>query len=255
MKTFTYKRKYLIKNPEEALLYLRAASPSYKSRIYQFYYDKNADLGVLSLRFDDEDAWQEVQNDAALNILQNVSEDKRYKNRYLKRFGFPDTYDFEIDEVYTKCDKLIDQPLELSLMSGMSTQKVLRVLLYDENNRLQRAVEQLLNDEGSALKRVYRHAKNMAYLLKIAPRIFDATLLRTLYRTLRPLVCSKRSSVLCYVQSEAYMQLCLDMHFFLTEKSGFYCLKQAEMPIGFFVKKYLKKERFKVAQQLKRALD
>lgn len=255
MKRFTYKRKYLIQNPKEALFYLRAASPSYKSNIYQFYCDQISNLGVLSLRFDDEDAWQDVLSDTNLEILANVTEDKRYKNRYLKRFGFPDMYDFELEEVYPKCDKLVGKPLELSLMGGMSAQKVFKVLFYFESISLRHAVRHLLEDEGYAVKMMDRHAKNIAYLLKIGRVLFDTTVLDSLYRSLKPLLGKDRTCLLAYVQGQTYQTFLLDMHFFLMEKSGFYLKKESEMPILLFVKKFLKKERFRIAQQLKKALD
>jgi hypothetical protein len=255
VKKYARKKKYLIQNPQEAVTYLRTASPSYKSHIYQFYCDPSSVLGVLSLRFESEEDAKEVEADAALGILEDVSKDLRYKNRMLKRFGFPYMYDFDVEEVFRKCDKLVGKSLELSLMDGMSTQKVLKVLVYFESTSLKTAVLDLLEDEGDALKRVYRHAKNLVYLLKIAHAVFDASLRESLYNSLAPLLCKERASVLFYVQSRAYQTLLWDMDFFLREKSGFYLSESAEMPIRFFVKKFLKKERFCLAQQLKKALD
>jgi len=68
------------------------------------------------------------------------------------------------------------------------------------------------------------------------------------------LVSHDRAILLQFVQSQIYATLLLDMQFFLREQSGFYLLKKSEMPLLFFVKKYLKKEEFRIARRLKKAL-
>ena len=165
------------------------------------------------------------------------------------------------DFIYPRDDVLIllqaylkIRPFDFAFSSGMSTQKVLKVLLYREMQFLEHEVELLLEDDAKAVKNLCKRAENICYLLMVSTVIFDPILRERLLNAFFPFRCNDRVLLLKFVQHKAYATLLLDMRFFLREQSGFYLLKKSEMPLLFFVKKYLKKEEFRIAKRLKKAL-
>lgn len=258
MKKCTIKKRYLIQTPKEVVRSLLTTFPSYKKNLHQLYIENKPPLpekfGVMAMRFLSTKEQDRFEENLASFILLDVSADKRYKNRYLALFGLPQNYDFSLKDVFIKCDKLNVNELELSLLNGMSTQKVLKVLLYSEMLCFERAVENLLEDEANAPKLVFKIAHNMISLLQCSHRIFDPTLLEALIQAINPFLCKNREKLLNVVQSVSYSTLLLDMHFFLREESGFYLLKKSEMPILFFVKKELNKADASLVQKLKKSI-
>ncbi len=259
MKKSTIKRRYLILAPKEVVKCILTTFPFYKKTLHQLYIENEQAVserfGVMSVRFTSIQEQDAFEKDLASFILLDVSQDKRYKNRYLSLFGLPQNYDFSLKEVFAKCDKLTTDELELSLLGGMSTQKVLKVLFYYEMLCFERAVADLLEDGANAPKTIFKITQNSISLLRCSQSIFDNTMLAALTQALHPLLCKDREKLLKFVQSPSYQTLLLDMRFFLMEESGFYLLKKSEMPILFFVKKELKKEEFKIAQKLKKSFD
>lgn len=257
MKNCTFKRRYLIQNPKEVVGYL-ATTPSYKKAIHQLYLEKHPSysdrFGVLTFHFTSLDQMKAFEADARLHILENVSDDKRYKNRYLSLFGLPLNYDFSLLDVFNKCQKIGLKELDFSFSQGMSTQKVLKVLLYREMQFLEHEVELLLDDHAKAVKNLSKIAENIRYILGIGSVVFDNTLVQCLQNSFEPFLNYDREALLKFVQSPLYKTLLLDMRFFLHEQSGFYLLPKSEMPLLSFVKKHLKKEEFRIAKRLKKAL-
>ena len=232
--------------------------PQYKKNLQQLFIENHPEaskrLAVLGTRFYTVGEMEDFEEDLQLFVCEDVSGDKRYKSRYLSIFGLPRTYDFSLTEVYKKCDKIGTHPFEFSFAAGMSTQKVLKVLLYREMQFLGQEVALLLEDDAKAPKNIAKRAENICYLLKVATVIFDERLKESLTKAFAPLLSRDRSFLLSFVQKQSYTTLLFDMRFFLSEQSGFYLLKKSEMPLLFFVKKYLKKEEFRIAQRLKKAL-
>ena len=257
MKNCTLKRRYLIQNPKEVVGHL-ANTSLYKKAIHQIYLEKhplhNNRLGVLTFHFNSLDQIDTFEADVKLHILENVSDDKRYKNRYLSLFGLPLNYDFSLPEVFKKCTIIGLKKLDFSFSDGMSTQKVLKVLLFRQIQFLEHEVELLLDDDAKALKNLLKIAENIQYLLRIGNVVFDSNLVQCLQKAFEPFVANDREVLLKFVQSPLYKTLLLDVQFFLHEQSGFYLLPKSEMPLLFFVKKYLKKDEFRIAKKLKKAL-
>lgn len=258
MKKCTIKRRYLIQNPKEVVKSILTTFPLYKKNLQQLFVENHPDaserLAILGARFHTYKELDAFEDDLKPFLCADVSADKRYKNRYLSLFGLPQNYDFALLEVYKRCDKLGIKPFDFAFHSGMSTQKVLRVLLYREMQFLEHEVELLLEDDAKAPKNLCKRAENICYLLTVSTVIFDPMLKEKLIGALTPLRSNDRALLLRFVQHQAYVTLLLDMRFFLREESGFYLLKKSEMPLLFFVKKYLKKEEFRIAKRLKKAL-
>lgn len=254
MKKSFLKKKFLIEHPYEVLGYLQSTSTPYKKNIDQFYCDKYATFGVLGVRYDDEATLRALSEDAALHLLREVTNDRRYKNRWVKLFGFPEEYDFDEQTVFAKCDKLVDVSMDFSLMGGMSAQKVFKVLLYHETLRLKSAVQALLDDEGDALKKTYRHLKRIAMFLKIARFLFDTAMIDRLQNVVGILTCKERTVLLDRMQSTAYQAFLWDIQTILTEKSDFFLQKKGNQPLLFFIKKMVKKEPNALVKRLKKAI-
>ena len=251
MKKCTIKRRYLIQNPKEVVAYLSTAScSSYKKAIQQLYIENDPThtnrFGVLAMRFNSVAQMSVFEADEKFQIVQNVSDDKRYKNRYLSLFGLPLNYDFSLHDVFRKCTKIGVKAFDFSFSKGMNTQKVLKVMVYKEMLFLEKEVALLLDDAAKAPKHLCKIAENICYLLSIGRHvIFDEVMVTSLIGALEPFLSEDRETLLKFVQRPAYETLLLDMRFFLFEESGFYLRKKSEMPLFFFVKKYLKKENFR----------
>jgi len=258
VKNNTIKRRYLIQTPKDVVRCILTTFPLYKHNLHQLYIENKQPfcekLGVLAARFSSIEEQDAFEKDLASFILSNVTADKRYKNRYLSLFGLPQNYDFSVQDVFARCDQLGTKALELSLLGGMSTQKVLKVLMYHALYCLEKAIEDLLDDGANAPKTISKTAYEMLSLVRCSQCIFDHTLIASFTQALNPLVSKNRETLLRCVQSTSYQTLLLDMRFFLKEESEFYLLKKSEMPLLFFVKKKLKKEDSKIAQKLKKAL-
>ncbi|WP_263832173.1 hypothetical protein [Sulfurospirillum oryzae] len=232
--------------------------PSYKKNLQQLFVENHPHasdrLAVLGVRFESLGEIDDFEKDLEDFLCADVSGDKRYKKRYLSLFGLPQNYDFSLLDVYKKCDKLGIHPFDFAFSSGMSTQKVLKVLLFREMQFLKHEVILLLDDDAKAPKNLCKIAENIRYILSIGSSVFDEVMRERMAKAFEPLLSEDRAVLLKFVQSHAYTTLLLDMVFFLREQSGFYLLKKSEMPLLFFVKKYLKKEEFRIAKRLKKAL-
>ena len=258
MKKCTLKRRYLIHTPKEAVLAISAAS-SLKKSIYQLYCERiphhEERFGVISARFDSFEQQSVFTQSLQAFIVADVSADKRYKNRYLSLFGLPQNYDFSLQEVFQKCDSIGTKSLELSFCGGMSAQKVMKVLMYRTLQFLDDAIEQLLEDEAKAPKKILKCIHDMDEILRLSKPLFDASLIHTLSLGFRAFLSCDREALLRYVQSQAYITLRFDTYCFLHEYSGFYLTKKSDMPLLFFAKKTLKKEKSSIAKTLKKVLD
>lgn len=258
MKKCTIKRRYLIQNPKEVVKSILTTFPLYKKNLQQLFVENHPDasdrLAVLGTRFHTLNELDAFENDLDSFLCADVSGDKRYKNRYLSLFGLPQNYDFSLLDVYKKCDKIGVRAFDFDFASGMSTQKVLKVLLYREMQFLEHTVALLLDDDAKAPKNLCKIAENIRYILSIGRTVFDDRMAERLMREFESLLSEDREILLKFVQHQAYTTLLLDMRFFLREQSGFYLLKKSEMPLLFFVKKHLKKEEFRIAKRLKKAL-
>ena len=253
MKPHTVKKKYLIRSPKEVFCYLQEASPSYKSSIFQFQCDRYGEFGLITLCSENEQVFFDCLSDEKIGYVADVTEDNRYKNSFLKRFGFPLSYEFDLLTVYQKCEKLPIYPLQPSLKKGMSAHDVVKVFLYYELLWLKRSIISLNNDDAKAPKEVAFHAKNLVGFLRLLAPLFDQHILKDFETRLAPLTSKKRLVLLEYLSTSKYHSLVEDMVFFLKESSLFYVSKMGQMPIFFFVKKHLKKEHSLIAKVLKKS--
>lgn len=163
--------------------------------------------------------------------------------------------DFSLSDVFRKCDKVGVVKLDLSFQGGMSTQKVLKVLLYREGQFLEKYKQDFLEGQPKAYKKLKKRIKNIGYLLYLSQSIFDDSVLSAFFNQFLALYKEEKAALLQSAQSPKYAQLLLDFQFFLMEESPFYLLQNSDMPILFFAQKKLKKENFKMAKKLKKAIS
>jgi len=234
------------------------AFPHYKKNLQQLFVENHPNasnrLAILGVRFYTFKELDTFEDDLKSFLCADVSGDKRYKSHYLALFGLPQNYDFSLFDVYKKCDKLGIKSFEFAFHPGMSTQKVLKVLLYREMQFLEHSVELLLDDDAKAPKNISKIAENIRYIFMMSSHIFDGVMKDGIVKAIDILMSEDRAMLLKFAQHDSYKAFRLDMQFFLYEQSGFYLLKKSEMPLLFFVKKHLKKEEFRIAKRLKKAL-
>lgn len=252
MKNITIKKRYLLKNPKEAVALLSMASNTIKKNITSVYFETATiakyPLGVISFAFSSLKESLACRASMAEFILEDVSEDKRYKRRYLEFFGLPEGYDFELDATLSRLETLGTKPLEFSFHAGMSTQKVFKVLLYKNVIEL----EAYKSDKKEFLEKI----EQCLALLRLFVYVYDAKILGQLhdrFEVLQSIVTTEDASVVdALVQTENYRLLLLDLGYVVLEEGDFYARK--DMPILFFIRKRLKNEKSKLLKKIKKSL-
>ena len=251
MKNTSLKKRYLLKNPKEAVGAMLATSSNFKKMVHQLYI---AGDGVLGIFFSNKEEIESFENLFKSYIKADVSLDERYKNRCLKLFGLPSSYDFDLYGVYAKCLKIGVKPFEINFMRGMSSQKVFRILLFRELQFLEYQTLLLLDSKSEASKKVAKITKNIISLLDAVSSLFDEVMLSSLSVGFSPLLGGDKLEQLEYLQSDVYQRVLLDMRCFLYEESGFYLLENSEMPLYLFLKKELKAKNSRLAKKIKKVL-
>lgn len=235
---------------------MSVASSSIKKNITSFYLDGFSALGVIAFCFSTHKESLACEAAMVEYIVLDVSDDKRYKRRYLELFGLPQSYDFDIDEVFNRLDKLEGHRFELSFHGGMSSQKVLKVLLYDASIGLEHATKKLLADSPNARELLLQSVQVLSDVLHVAHTVFDPITLKGLrerFEVLEMIVQEEDPETLkALIATQPYRLLLLDMSYVLFEQSGFYITK--DMPILFFVRKCLKRHKYKLLKKLKKSL-
>lgn len=256
MSTVHCKKRYLIKNPKEVVAFLAMASSSIKKNITSLYVDHLSSYGVIAFHFSTYK--ESLACEAAMieYIIQDVGNDKRYKRRYLELFGLPQNYDFDVDEVFSRLDKLEGHAFELSFHAGMSTQKVLKVLLYDTSIALEKASKKLLNDLPEARRELIHTVDILNEILHVGQNVFDSMTFKRLkerFEVLALIVDEEDIETLkALIVTQPYRLLLLDLSYIMFEESNFYTTK--DMPILFFVRKHLKRYKYKLLKRVKKSL-
>ena len=232
------------------------ASSSIKKNITSLYFDSCSSLGVIAFGFSTHKESLACEAAMVEYIVLDVSDDKRYKRRYLELFGLPQSYDFDMDEVFNRLDKLEGHSFELSFHGGMSTQKVLKVLLYDASIALEHATKKLITDTPNARELLLQSVQALREVLHVAHNVFDPITLKGLWERFEVLEMiikeEELETIKALIATKPYRLLLLDVSYVLFEESGFYATK--DMPILFFVRKYLKRHKYKLLKKLKKSL-
>lgn len=251
------KKRYLLKNAQEVIAFLAMASASIKKNITSLYLDTHSTLGVIAFSFTHPK--EALACEAALveSILEDVSLDKRYKRRYLELFGFVQQYDFDVSTVFERLDKLpIHSNFEISFHGGMSTQKVLKVLLYQALLRLEYTTTEFLTRQESPREALQNSFESIAHLLELWMYVFDKATLKKTHERLNALSEMAHEeayeTVVALIKTRNYRWVLLDLSCMLFEESSFYATH--DMPILFFVRKQLKKKPSKLLKKLKKSL-
>ena len=234
------------------------ASASIKKNIIAISMDTHSSLGVIAFSFSTPK--ESLACEAALveYILADVSHDKRYKKRYLELFGFPEHYDFDVSTVFERLDTLERKggTLALSFHGGMSTQKVLKVLLYQALIALQYTTTDLMAKKESALKEMQKRFEKITEILSLWMYVFDKETLERTHERLKTLSTivseEERETIIELVGTQHYRWVLLDLSYILFEESAFY--GSCDMPILFFIRHKVKKKRSKLIRKLKKSL-
>ena len=231
------------------------ASTSIKKAISSIFFDTTTTLGVLVLCLDNYE--ESCACEAALRefIVKDVSEDKRYKKRYLELFGLPEQYDFELDTVFSRLDLLGSHTFDFSFHAGSSTQKVLKVLLYDAIAQLEHTIqtlEQSQPDKPAIIEAIH----HVLQVLHLCQYVFDRTIMRRMKERFDVLLDifhkEDLETIGALVKTEQYHLMFLDLGYVLLDESLFFTTE--DMPILFFVRKRMKKEKSKLLKKLKKSL-
>ncbi|MDD2383190.1 MAG: hypothetical protein PHN18_03280 [Sulfurospirillaceae bacterium] len=165
--------------------------------------------------------------------------------------------DFNLIDVYKRCDKLGARQFDFVLQGGMSTQKVLKVLLYREIQFLELRLAKLHQEKVNALKKLTKTLQNIIYLFHISKDVFDSTIIESYeerFVIFETIVQMKETTALSDFLQIHYPALLFDLHFFFYEPSAFYLENSGEKPLRIFVKKHLHKEYFRMAKKIKKSL-
>ena len=124
-------QQYLTKNSLTCKLYKYADKNSYAYECKNFNcvleeYKKPLEGLVFLVVI----ANNELVLDEQINNLQEITDDIQYSKEYLKLFGNPKNYEFDIQKVFDKCKSVGLNKMNLHFEMGMSTSKVFRVVLY-----------------------------------------------------------------------------------------------------------------------------
>lgn len=165
--------------------------------------------------------------------------------------------DFNLIDVYRRCDKIGTCKCNLALEREMSTQKVLKVLLYREMQFLEFHLANVRQEKTNALKKLTKTLQNIIYLFHIAQDVFDKAIVESyeerfvIFETIVQM--EEVRDLKTFLQTH-YPALLLDLHFFFYEASDFYEAEEGAEPLHVFVKKHLHKEHFRMAKKIKKAL-
>jgi len=147
---------------------------------------------------------KDVLLDKKIRNLKEITDDERYSREYLRLFGNPRNYEFDIKKVFTKCDSIGLNKIDLNFEMGMSISKVFRVILY-------RLSQFYFEDttETEKLKKAY----------KLAKKVFDKSIIENLLESIE--------------KPEVYA---LNFKAFIEEDS-FFETELSKKPVYFFEKK------------------
>ncbi len=234
------------------------ASAAIKKNIAFIFIDRHSSLGVIAFNFSTPKEPLACEAAMVEYIVSDVSHDKRYKKRYLQLFGFPEQYDFDLFTVFERLDMLDKNggTLALSFHGGMSTQKVLKVLLYQALITLQYATTDVLAYKEAARKEMQKCFETLTELLGLWMHVFDEeTIERTRERlkVLSAMVGEEECETInALVETQNYRWVLLDLGYILFEESPFY--SSCDMPILFFIQHKIKKKHSKLVKKLKKSL-
>ncbi|MDD3463166.1 MAG: hypothetical protein PHW07_05940 [Sulfurospirillaceae bacterium] len=196
--------------------------------------------------------------DSKIEVLYDATEDERYKNKNLALFGLPSSYDFELEDVFKKCDTIGSKKLDFVFLGGMNTHKVLRILLYREVQFFEKYAIKFAQGKKKALVKILERVQNIKEILSLSKKVFDQRIVECCFGRFLEiesyLIEKKGKRFIAFVGTKDYEELLLDLKFFLSEYGNFYLSKEGNMPILFFVKEMSKSKDSCVVKKLKSAI-
>ncbi len=104
--------------------------------------------------------------------LEEITDDVRYKEKFLKLFGDPKKYEFDPKEVFKRLKSIKDGKVSLNLSEAMWTDLVFRVLLFRLKQIFMMEIEEYLNFHIK-YKRLEKHHKKLLKCIKLSKSVFD----------------------------------------------------------------------------------
>lgn len=163
----------------------------------------------------------------AFEHLVDITEDKRYDKEYLKLFGNPKKYDFDLQEVYKKCDDIGLERLDLHFKQGMSSGKVFKVLLYRLSQSFHLEVQAYFKDD-TRYERVREALAKLVFAFEISQELFHKKSIKRFLKNLQSLY-------LLLNHKDKMDRYLFDFEAFIHDSSGFYESKKANEPIFFYL--------------------
>lgn len=166
--------------------------------------------------------------DDEIKKLEEITDNKLYSKEYLELFGNPKSYDFDELTIFKKCKDTGLDRLDLHFKMGMSSAKVLRVVLYRLHVLFNLNLELYKKEkiEYDSLEDIHTRLKKA---LKYAKDFFDK-------KSIKSLLLEVEDLYLLIKDSDTYEKYTLNFDTFLHEKD-FYNKKNSTEPIYFFDKK------------------
>lgn len=161
--------KYLSENSSTCKRYKYKDKNSYMyefdgySCVLEEYKEKLAGLVLLVVLSEND-----IVLDDFLSELVEITDDVKYTKKYLNLFGNPQSYEFDIQKVLDKFDRIGLVKMDLNFPMGVSTSKVFKIILY-RLNQFYKSDQQV-----KKLKKAY----------KLAKKVFDKEIIENLLKTI-----------------------------------------------------------------------
>jgi hypothetical protein len=117
--------------------------------------------------------------DKNILALEEISKDKRYKKEFLKAFGNPKHYEFDIKKVFKRLDKVGLDKITLNLHEAMMTHMAFKIALYRYHQIFLLSYHKYLIQKIKYNKLQKSHKKFLK-ILKLSKKVFDKQIIKTL---------------------------------------------------------------------------
>ncbi len=161
----------------------------------------------------------------------DVKEELSYSKEYLKLFGNPKRYEFELNDVFKKCDSVGLTRMDLHFQGGMSSEKVFRVLLYRLNQIFSIYFQEYLEYQKD-YELLLNSLKKLQMALHIAKALFSKRVIKTLLKDLQDMY----MLINHFDKFEMYL---FNFEAFIQDTENFYTHKKSHKPIYFFIQEQI----------------
>jgi hypothetical protein len=163
----------------------------------------------------------------------DITKEVRYTKEYLKLFGNPSKYDFELEDVYKRCDSVGSSRMDLHFQGGMQSAKVLKVLLYRLNQLFKLSFEEYTQTQHE-YEELMKTLENLKYAFHLAKGLFNKKILKAFLQELEDIY-------KLINHTDKIQRYFINFEAFIKENTGFYETKKADEAIYFFLQEQVQK--------------